>query len=104
MERIPRRGVLCPLLSVAAPVWAQKIVWNFGAAAVGARNGNLPGLRPSSSPSLATATQYHLNVDGATLAVCAYSSRVSAPLRANLAGVSAALREHRWEPPSQSFV
>lgn len=79
MKRSPRDGVLCLLLSTAAPVWAEVVVWHFGAPAAGERNRNRPGPQPPSSPSSATVTQYHLNVDGATPAVYAYSSRVSAP-------------------------
>jgi hypothetical protein len=104
MKRIAWGGVLCLLLATTAPVGAERSVRNFGAPMRAGRNKNLPGPRPPSSPSTATATQHQRDVDGAVLTVYAYSSRISTPLPASFAGVLAVLRDPKGKSPAQSPV
>ena len=104
MKRIAWGGVLCLLLSTTAPVGAERSVRNFGAPMRAGRNKNLPGPRPPSSPSTATATQHQRDVDGTALIVYAYSSRIATLLPASFAGVMAVLRDPKWKSPPQSLV
>jgi hypothetical protein len=103
MKRILCPGVLCLLLSTAAPLRAGAVVWDFGAAAGVDRNKTLPGPRSPSSPSRATAAEYHQDLAGATLNVYAYSSRISALPKASFVGILAVPRDHRWNSTSQSL-
>jgi hypothetical protein len=98
MRRGFRSGVLCAFTSAAVPVWAGQGVWNFGAPAVGDQDKNLTGPPPRSSPSSATATQHELYVDGVPLIAYAYSSRISAPPSASIAGALAALSDPSGKP------
>ena len=104
MNRIARGGELYLLLATTAPVGAERSVRNFGAPMQAGRDKNLPGPRPSSSPSTATATEHQRDVDGAVLTVYAHSSRISTLLPESLAGVLAVLRDPKWKSPAPSLV
>jgi hypothetical protein len=104
MRRIGWGGVLCLLRATTAPVGAERSVRNFGAPMSAGRNKNLPGPRPPSSPSTATATQHQRDVDGAVLTVYAHSPRISASPRTSFVGALAVLRDPKWKSPAQSLV
>jgi len=104
MNRIAWGGELCLLLATTAPVGAERSVRNFGAPMQAGRDKNLPGPRPPSSPSTATATQHQRDVNGAVLTACAYSSRISTLLPESFAGVLEVLRDPKWKSPAPSLV
>lgn len=62
MKRIVSGGVLCVLLSIAAPVWAGPVIWNFGPPS------------PSDAGPLSPATNtYSVTMDGKTLIASGYT-------------------------------